>query len=212
MSFYFSVTHWDEPHDLTCCTPALSKQIDQPDAALPEPHLSHQKTVILCVLIPIGWQQSMITGFCRVAVWWSAAVSVWAWHDPLSPPSEHLHNSSTSPCSDALWESRRCYSKNTDRWKPERGSDLLFCFMFWYLRNEIKTESRKTNNTWKVPLKSYWHQVFTFSYHNKSWKISYWIINPLLAGRNFTFCVYVNVSCFNSSIYVSQKALIHLQE
>lgn len=38
------------------------------------------------------------------------SVSVRARHDPLSPLSEHLHNTITSPRTDALWESGRCYN------------------------------------------------------------------------------------------------------
>ncbi len=69
---------------------------------------------------------------CRMAE--HRSVSVRARHDPLSPPSEHLHNTSTSPRTDALWESRRRYNTARmhlrERWT--KREKFLFLSFFWF--------------------------------------------------------------------------------
>lgn len=60
------------------------------------------------------------------------SVSVRAQYDPLSQLSEHLHNSSTSQHSDALWESRRCHS--TMRMHREMKLKPKMVGVFWHVK------------------------------------------------------------------------------
>lgn len=55
-------------------------------------------------------------------------VSLRAQHDPLSPLSEHLHNTSMSLCTDALWESRRCYNSVRMHWQIKQKAKTVVCF------------------------------------------------------------------------------------
>lgn len=85
--------------------------------------------VSYCILMLIKWQdtsynsslsQTCVNKHTVLACCWMAnhcSMSVTARHDPLSPLCEHLHNTSISPHTDALWESRRGY--NTVRIYPQ---------------------------------------------------------------------------------------------